>query len=616
MGEESSRSRPAVGEVEAVLDTHEEFVVVLDEEGRLLRWDERFETLTEADLPGTRLSALADDPEAVTDAVRRTLSDGAATATVTVAADGSGHELRFARTDDRGTATAPTGGETGAVVVLGRAAAPPVAERHVLDRMTDAFFAVDAEWRLTYVNDRAQPILAGAMGVDPETDLVGRHLWESVPDAVGTQFHTQYTAAMRRQEPVRFEAVYDPLSTRFEVQAYPSETGLSVHFRDVTDRHERREALAERSHTLRRMYEITSDADREFETQVGALLELGQEVLDADYGVLSRIDGEEYVHEVARSPGGVIEPGTRVPLSATACERTASEQRRVVLADVATDDPGLVERIEASDFEWDWAVSCYVGAPVFAGERLYGTLCFYDGEPRDGDFSEWETTVVDIMSQWVSYELTKRRTTERLRAQNEQLEQFVSVVSHDLRNPLETLSGHLDLAAETGDAEHFEWCRWAVDRMDTLIEDLLALARAGETVGETETVELADLARECWAVVDHEDARLVVETDRTVAADRSRLRQAIENLFGNAVEHGGDGVTVTVGDTSTGFFVADDGPGIPSEERTEVFETGYTTAEDGTGFGLNIVRQIAEAHGWRVELTDGPDGGARFEFTV
>jgi signal transduction histidine kinase len=61
--------------------------------------------------------------------------------------------------------------------------------------------------------------------------------------------------------------------------------------------------------------------------------------------------------------------------------------------------------------------------------------------------------------------------------------------------------------------------------------------------------------------------------------------------------------------------VADTGPGIPESDREDVFEAGYSTTEGGTGFGLRIVKQVAEAHGWRVSVTESAEGGARFEVT-
>ncbi len=602
--DESTLSEPSTGVLEAVIDAHGEFAVVLDGEGLLRRWTGGFERVVDRDdLDGTPLAAVVEDGAAVEAALAEVHSTGTATVDVALGAPPERYEIRLAP------------GENG-VVGSGRPRpAGPVDDQHVADRTTDAVFSLDDDWVVTYANGHAESLLAEAMAIDPGSEVVGRHLWESTPDAVNTLFYERYHEAMETQEPVTFEAAYEPLETVFEVRAYPSETGLSVYLRDITERREQREAMAERERALTTMHAITSDADRDFRSQVEALIDLGRDLLDADHGVLSRVTGEEYRFEVTRSPSAAFEAGLRVPLSATICERTVTEQRRVVLADIAEDAPAAADRVAESDHEWGDPVNCYVGAPVLVDGEVYGTFCFYDGDTREDGFTEWETTVVEIMAQWVGYELTRQRTSERLRRQNERLEEFVSVVSHDLRNPLETLSGHLEYAEETGDAEHFEWCYRAVDRMESLIDDLLTLARAGDTVGDTEPVALDALVEECWAIVDG-DAELVVETDRTVHADRSRLRQLLENLLGNAVQHAGPGVTVTVGDTEDGFYVADDGPGIPETDREQVFEAGYSTETDGTGFGLQIVEQVAEAHGWSVRLVESETGGARFEFTL
>ncbi|WP_144924077.1 two-component system sensor histidine kinase NtrB [Halorubrum salsamenti] len=209
----------------------------------------------------------------------------------------------------------------------------------------------------------------------------------------------------------------------------------------------------------------------------------------------------------------------------------------------------------------------------------------------------------------------RKRREEALRENNERLEEFASIVSHDLRNPLNVAQGRLDIAREAHDSEHLDAVADAHDRMETLIDDLLTLARDGEGVEETERVPLRELAEACWEGVETAAASLRVETDRAVSADRSRLRQLFENLMRNAVEHAGDDVTVTVGGVDGGFYVADDGPGIPESDRETVFETGYSTNEDGTGFGLEIVETVAAAHGWDVRVTDAAGGGARFEFT-
>lgn len=105
-----------------------------------------------------------------------------------------------------------------------------------------------------------------------------------------------------------------------------------------------------------------------------------------------------------------------------------------------------------------------------------------------------------------------------------------------------------------------------------------------------------------------EAATLTIETTRPIMADRSRLKQLLENLFANAVEHGGGNVTLTVGDLPDGFYITDDGTGIPEQEREKVFNAGYSTAPDGTGFGLRVVKQVVDAHGWAIEVTASNDG--------
>ena len=221
-------------------------------------------------------------------------------------------------------------------------------------------------------------------------------------------------------------------------------------------------------------------------------------------------------------------------------------------------------------------------------------------------------------------DITARERRERqLQHQNQQLERFVSVVSHDLRNPLNVASGNLALALEMTDdpevTDRLEAIDAAHDQMGELIEDLLTLAKQGRTVGETEPVDLAEVVRAAWAHVQTPEATLSLDVDGPpIAADENRLGELLQNLFRNAVEHAGRDVTVSVGrfdDRRRGFYVADDGPGVPEDERDDVFEFGFSTADEGTGFGLSIVESIAEAHGWAVSLTAGEDGGARFEFT-
>ncbi|MEF8839798.1 MAG: PAS domain S-box protein [Haloarculaceae archaeon] len=214
-------------------------------------------------------------------------------------------------------------------------------------------------------------------------------------------------------------------------------------------------------------------------------------------------------------------------------------------------------------------------------------------------------------------DLSDRKAREQaLERQNERLEEFAAVVSHDLRNPLNVAMSRLELMEETGDtADHVGAVNRSLSRMEALIDDLLALTREGSAVEETVPVYLANAVEGCWRNVETEEATLRAGTDLLLRADASRLKQLLENLFRNAIEHGGEDVTVRVGDLEDGFFLSDDGRGIAADQRERVFESGFTTASAGTGLGLNIVQEIAEARDWDVAVTESNGGGARFEVT-
>jgi PAS domain S-box-containing protein len=233
---------------------------------------------------------------------------------------------------------------------------------------------------------------------------------------------------------------------------------------------------------------------------------------------------------------------------------------------------------------------------------------------------------------FVFHDITRQKRREReLEQQNEQLDQFASLVSHDLRNPLSISDGYVELAKEADDMEavdaHLEKIDGANQRMRELIDDVLTLARQGRTVEDTIDVELELVAHAAWQNVDTHDGELVVERNCTFRADEDRLLRVFENLFRNSIDHGDETVTITVGvmtgtgdlplgatrSQARGLYVADDGPGIPEEHRDSIFEDGFTTAQDGTGLGLSIVSTIVEAHGWEIQATESETGGARFE---
>ncbi len=253
------------------------------------------------------------------------------------------------------------------------------------------------------------------------------------------------------------------------------------------------------------------------------------------------------------------------------------------------------------------------------GERSPVTARTADGGERVLEVSVATLTYEGETAWLVSgRDVTERRRREaELERQNERLEEFASIVSHDLRNPLNLAAANADLV-KNGHEDRIEIVEEALEDMEQLIDDLLSLARQGEVVSESdfETFGLADAAEEAWAGVSPPDGAAIELADNPdIRGDRARVEQALSNLFRNAVEHAGPDVTVTVGALDdAGFSIADDGPGIPEDEREVVLDAGYTNADSGTGYGLAIVAEIAEAHGWEFSVAESESGGARFEF--
>ncbi|MGQ3327987.1 PAS domain-containing protein [Halorubrum sp. FL23] len=336
-----------------------------------------------------------------------------------------------------------------------------------------------------------------------------------------------------------------------------------------------------------------------------------------------------FVYRCRNAPGWPMEfvRGESEPITGYTTEELASDA--VVWGE---------EVIHPDDREQAWET---VQAAIDTGEEFEAT---YRIRARDGEVRwMWERgclveSTVDgtaVLEGFVT-DVTERKQYEaEIERRNQELEAFTSVVSHDLRNPLSVAKGRVELARERHDDPDLDHAARAHDRMETRIEQLLTLARNGERVTDTEPVDLDAAVARCWSGSATDDATLDADVDLTVEADRDRLVQLLENLVrncvkhgstdsraesGDAIDHGGDAinhggaVSVRVGelDDGEGFFVADDGPGIPEGVRDQVFDAGFTTAADGTGFGLGIVSRIAEAHGWTVEAVDGADG-ARIE---
>ncbi|MFB6354155.1 MAG: sensor histidine kinase [Halobacteriales archaeon] len=331
-------------------------------------------------------------------------------------------------------------------------------------------------------------------------------------------------------------------------------------------------------------------------------------------------DGDAFARGYIRSaPDAIVlaDPETRAIVDANEAAEEffgydRDELRSLTIHDIhPADETERYERLFDDHLEHQPAVISRFGD----GSPVYVVTA--DGDRVPVEINAWLTEIDgQPVLQGVFRDVSERLRREReLERQNQRLDEFASIVAHDLRNPLMVARGRAELLANETQSEHVEPILDALDRIESIVEDTLTLAREGDAVGERDWVDVAALSDDCWALVDPRGASLEVVDAFAVRADRDRLQHVLENLFRNAVEHGGPDVTVRVGVADeTTMFVEDDGRGIPAEEREAVFEPGHSTTRDGTGFGLTIVKRLATAHGWEVTLTESDAGGARFEF--
>ena len=261
-----------------------------------------------------------------------------------------------------------------------------------------------------------------------------------------------------------------------------------------------------------------------------------------------------------------------------------------------------------ADFEATWSSFLEQGR-----ERGRITLIRPDGAERIVDYAA-TADVVPGEHLSIMRDVTEVSAyVEELETTNARLEEFASMVSHDFKSPLTIIQGRLDLYRRTADEDHLDRAEDATDRLHQLVTDLSTLARHGSIDVIHEPVSLAAVAEDAWSMIDARAATLEVD-DATIRGDASLLQGLFENLFRNAVGHGGADVTVRVAPLEHGFVVEDDGDGIDPDDRDRVFDHDFTTGYGGSGYGLTIVDRIATAHGFDVTLTESAWGGARFEF--
>jgi len=292
-------------------------------------------------------------------------------------------------------------------------------------------------------------------------------------------------------------------------------------------------------------------------------------------------------------------------------------------------DRAAVERFRKKRIKGEKAPSEYeIRGLTRDGETIWvkrrNTRIDYNGEPAVLG------NVVDITE--------RKRAEEQLRRTNKELENFVHVVSHDLKNPIFSIQGftsrlfknYQEKLGPRG-AGYLGQIKTSAKRMEELVSDLLELSKVGRVVSTFEDVPSGQIVRDVASALqdrlNENRIQLIVSDDLpTIRCDRGRIQQVFENLIVNAVRFVGStrNPKIRIGYTDQGtlheFHVKDNGIGIHPKDHRTIFEmfhqVGKEKGQTGTGLGLAIVERIVKNHGGDIWVDSKTGKGATFYFTL
>jgi len=503
--------------------------------------------------------------------------------------------------------------------------------RQLTGTADEVFWLFDSDFtEVQFVNDAYEEIWGRSVaelrenamdfmeGVHPEDR-------ETVANAVqrlgnGETTHEEYRVnpeeEFGRWVSVRGEPIYD------DEGAVVRAAGLA---RDITERKEREQQLQALSEATEELsYARTPDEVAE------TAVDIAGRILDQPLTAVWRYEAEtdrlvpwaasDRAQGLASSSGGVG------PIPPDSAEMAAFRDGEPTLIDdySAIDDPGHPETP--------------LGSLLLIPLGEHGLLTV--GTDEVAPFTAPERNLLSILAsnataafQRADREQALETYKDKLEESNENLQEFAYIASHDLQEPLRSVTSYLDLlATEYGDELegegefYIERAESNASRMSAMIDALLAYSRVKTEGGTFDTVAaetvVAETLDSLGVLINESEARIRTGSLPTVTADENQLGQVFQNLLKNAIEHGGEPPEIEITATDAGdaweFAVADNGPGVPEPQQDrifEIFQQGNTDGDGEAGIGLAICERIVSRH--RGDIWVDADGsGSTFKFTL
>lgn len=478
-------------------------------------------------------------------------------------------------------------------------------KRQILESIGDAFFAIDKEWTVTYWNKQAEIVLGKL-----KEDMLGKNLWEEYPDAIDSDFHRQYHRAMETGETISFEEYYQTLEVWVEVTVYPSETGLSVYFKDITLRKDADIRLLKANERFELVTKATNDSiwdwdlvNDDFYRSTNIYKILGS-------SASTRFNGSQFWQD-AFHPEDLekLKQSIQSAINDPDTERWEMEYR--VFNDKEEElyiiDRGIIVRNEK-------------GKVV----RMVGAMTDLTKQKRlEKELSQLNESL--------------KNYAKELERSNEELEQFAFITSHDLQEPLRMISSFMDQLkrkyADQLDDKALQYIHYATDgakRMKQIILDLLLYSRANKPTEKLEEVSLNEVVSEYTQL----RRKLIAEKKAVITFDglpvlqtyRAPITQIFHCLLDNALKYVKENVPPGIeiqAKEKEGFWefaTNDNGIGIDEKFYDKVFiifqRLHNRNQHDGTGIGLSIAKRSVEYLGGEIWLESKVGVGSTFYFTI
>ncbi len=514
----------------------------------------------------------------------------------------------------------------------------------ILDNITDAFYVVDHQWRIVFVNRASE-----ALWNRKREELLGKVFWDCFPIFEGTPVRSMHESAREKATETHWEAVSPDRQFWGDVSAYPTRNGgLAVFFRNTTEQKraeqilqasEQRQAIMLKLSDSLRLLDNPDDIQEAAACLIGAYLGVDT----AFYCDVVTIDGTEYF-QVNRAYTN-LDKSTLLGLhSIDSPGVLASENqagRNIIVYDMET-DPRIGDDLRPTLRARH--LGAWVAVPLIRNGRYLASFTVQQATPR-----YWTPEEIDLIQEttartWaevdrVRAEIALRESEQHARRLVAELEDadrnknaFLNALSHELRNPLAAIVAGLsmlDIVDQNPDTKKpKEIIKRQTDQLCHLVDDLLDMTRIANNKIQLklETIDLNTLAQS--AALDHRtlfsDKDITLETDICgeplyVRADPVRLSQVIDNLLHNAYKFTEKNGTVTLAtekrEGEAVITVRDNGIGIEPSFLPELFKSFLQAGhhKGGLGLGLSIVKGIVELHGGRVTAeSEGLNKGAAF----